>query len=142
MKDLFRVLGAAAAVAATGAAILALDKLLTRKKDPLQVEAVEFPDEAETDPAEAEKTAAAYAEGEEAPAEETPAEEAPAEPEAQPMTIPADEADGPACADTPIVNPVEAGPAVAPTDENGNFDPAKIADPKDFGDWEDQGCQG
>ena len=38
MKVLFRVLGAAAAVAATGAAILALDKLLTRKKDPLQVE--------------------------------------------------------------------------------------------------------
>ena len=70
MKVLFRVLGAAAAVAATGAAILALDKLLTRKKDPLQVEAVEFPDEAETDPAEAEKTAAAYAEGEAAPAEE------------------------------------------------------------------------
>lgn len=34
MKVLFRVLGAAAAVAATGAAILALDKLLTRKKDP------------------------------------------------------------------------------------------------------------
>lgn len=141
MKVLFRVLGAVAAVAATGAAILALDKLLTRKKDPLQVETVEFPDEAETDPSEAEKTAAAYAEGEAAPAEAAP-EQAPAEPEAQPVTIPSTEADGPACADAPIVNPVEAGPAVAPTDENGNFDTSKIADPKDFGDWEEQGCQG
>lgn len=31
---------------------------------------------------------------------------------------------------------------MAPTDENGNFDTSKIADPKDFGDWEEQGCQG
>ena len=63
MKTLFRVLGAAAAVAVTGAAIVVLDKVLN-DKDPLHVENVEFPEEAEKDPAEAEKTAEAYAEGE------------------------------------------------------------------------------
>ena len=76
MKVLFRVLGAAAAVAATGAAILALDKLLTRKKDPLQVETVEFPDEAETDPSEAERPPPPMPRGEAAPPEAAP-EQAP-----------------------------------------------------------------
>ena len=56
MKTLFRVLGAVAAVAVTGAAIVVLDKVLN-DKDPLHVENVEFPEEAEKDPAEAEKTA-------------------------------------------------------------------------------------
>lgn len=42
MKTLFRVLGAAAAVAVTGAAIVVLDKVLN-DKDPLHVENVEFP---------------------------------------------------------------------------------------------------
>ena len=50
MKTLFRVLGAAAAVAATGAAIVVLDKVLN-DKGPLHVEEVEFPEEAEKDPA-------------------------------------------------------------------------------------------
>ena len=63
MKTLFRVLGAAAAVAATGAAIVVLDKILN-DKGPLHVEEVEFPEEAEKDPAEAAKAAEAYAEGE------------------------------------------------------------------------------
>lgn len=54
MKTLFRVLGAAAAVAATGAAIVVLDKVLN-DKGPLHVEEVEFPEEAEKDPAEAAK---------------------------------------------------------------------------------------
>ena len=62
MKTLFRVLGAAAAVAATGAAIVVLDKVLN-DKGPLHVEEVEFPEEAEKDPAEAAKAAEAYAEG-------------------------------------------------------------------------------
>ena len=81
MKTLYRILGTALAVAATGAAIVVLDKILNQK-DPLHVEEVEFPEEAEQDVAEAEKTAAAYAEGEAKAAEETaaPAEEtAPAE---------------------------------------------------------------
>lgn len=154
MKALFRILGTAAAVAATGAAIVVLDKILN-DKTPLHVESVEFPEEAENDPAEAEKTAEAYAEGEAeaaAPAQpETPtpaassatpaAEETPAEPAAAPAA-PADREEPAFDPDTPNVNPVEAGPAVAPKDESGKFDPTKIADASDFGDWEEQGCKG
>ena len=154
MKALFRILGTAAAVAATGAAIVVLDKILN-DKTPLHVESVEFPEEAENDPAEAEKTAEAYAEVEAkaaAPAQpETPApaassatpaaEETPAEPAAAPAAP--TEGEEPAFdPDAPNPNPVEAGPAVAPKDESGKFDPTKIADASDFGDWEEQGCKG
>ena len=114
MKTLFRILGTAAAVAVTGAAIVALDKILNQK-DPLHVEEVEFPEDAELDPKEAEKAAEAYAEGGEKPV---------CDPEA------------------PNPNPVEAGPAVAPKDASGKFDPTKIAEASDFGDWEEQGCKG
>ena len=108
MKALFRILGTAAAVAVTGAAIVVLDKILNDKA-PLHVEEIEFPE--------------AYAEG------ETKAEgEAKAESEAK--------------AEAPNPNPVEVGPAVAPKDENGKFDPTKIAEASDFGDWEEQGCKG
>ena len=154
MKALFRILGTAAAVAATGAAIVVLDKILN-DKTPLHVESVEFPEEAENDPAEAEKTAEAYAEGEAkaaAPAQpETPApaassatpaaEETPAEPAAAPAA-PTEREEPAFDPDAPNPNPVEAGPAVAPKDENGKFDPTKIADASDFGDWEEQGCKG
>ena len=154
MKALFRILGTAAAVAATGAAIVVLDKILNDKA-PLHVESVEFPEEAENDPAEAEKTAEAYAEGEAkaaAPARpETPApaassatpaaEETPAEPAAAPAA-PAEREEPAFDPDAPNPNPVEAGPAVAPKDESGKFDPTKIADASDFGDWEEQGCKG
>ena len=64
MKTLFRILGTAAAVAVTGAAIVALDKLLN-EKDPLHVESVEFPEDAELDAKEAAKAAAAAAEADE-----------------------------------------------------------------------------
>ena len=165
MKTLYRILGTALAVAATGAAIVVLDKILNQK-DPLHVEEVEFPEEAEQDAAEAEKTADAYAEGEAkaaeetaAPAEETaPAEEAaPAEPAAaaapeapaepaeagEPVTLPDLSEERPVYTpDAPNPNPVEAGPAIAPKDENGKFDATKIADANDFGDWEEQGCKG
>ena len=156
MKTLFRILGTAAAVAVTGATIVALDKILNQK-DPLHVEEVEFPEDAELDPKEAEKAAEAYAEGEAKAADEanaaaaTAAEvpEAPAEPAAQP----AEEAAAPAAPaegsekpvfdpEAPNPNPVEAGPAVAPKDESGKFDPTKIAEASDFGDWEEQGCKG
>ena len=155
MKTLFRILGTAAAVAVTGAAIVALDKILNQK-DPLHVEEVEFPEEAEQDAAEAEKTAEAYAEAEAKAADDAaeqptaPAEadapEAPAEPAAE-----ASAANEPVALseerpvydpETPNPNPVEAGPAVAPKDENGKFDATKIADASDFGDWEEQGCKG
>ena len=155
MKTLFRILGTAAAVAVTGAAIVALDKILNQK-DPLHVEEVEFPEDAEQNAEEAAKTAEAYAEGEakaadeanaEAAAAETP--EAAAEPAAQPAEeaaapeAPAEGGKKPVCdPEAPNPNPVEAGPAVAPKDESGKFDPTKIAEASDFGDWEEQGCKG
>ena len=140
MKTLFRVLGAAAAVAVTGAAIVVLDKVLN-DKDPLHVENVEFPEEAEKDPAEAEKTAEAYA--------WPPAfEKAPAEPETAPAApvVEAARTEEPAeekpAAEETTVNPVEAGPAVAPKDENGKFDTTKIAEASDFtGIEEESGCK-
>ena len=148
MKTLFRILGTAAAVAITGAAIVALDKILNQK-DPLHVEEVEFPEDAEQNAEEAAKTAEAYAEAEtkasdaanekaaeeaapEAPAEEASAPAAPAEGGEKPVFDP----------EAPNQNPVEAGPAVAPKDESGKFDPTKIAEASDFGDWEEQGCKG
>lgn len=148
MKTLFRILGTAAAVAVTGAAIVALDKILNQK-DPLHVEKVEFPEDAEQNAEEAAKTAEAYAEAEtkasdaanekaaeeaapEAPAEEASAPAAPAEGGEKPVFDP----------EVPNQNPVEAGPAVAPKDESGKFDPTKIAEASDFGDWEEQGCKG
>ena len=128
MKALFRILGTAAAVAVTGAAIVVLDKILNDKA-PLHVEEIEFPEDAENDAEEAAKTAQAYAEG------ETKVEgEAKAEGETK--------VEGEAKAETPNPNPVEVGPAVAPKDENGKFDPTKIAEASDFGDWEEQGCKG
>ena len=159
MKTLFRILGTAAAVAVTGAAIVALDKLLN-EKDPLHVESVEFPEDAELDAKEAAKAAEAYAEGEakaeaaapaeeaapEAPAAEPPAEAAdePAAPAAnEPVTLPAPDGEKQLYdPEAPNPNPVEAGPAEAPRDETGKFDPTKIADASDFGDWEEQGCKG
>ena len=154
MKTLFRILGTAAAVAVTGAAIVALDKILNQK-DPLHVEEVEFPEEAEQDAAEAEKTAEAYAEAEakaaddaaeqpaapaEAAAPEAPAEPAPAQ---EPATLEDTSEEKPVYdPEAPNPNPVEAGPAVAPKDENCKFDATKIADASDFGDWEEQGCKG
>ena len=155
MKTLFRILGTAAAVAVTGAAIVALDKILNQK-DPLHVEEVEFPEDAELDPKEAEKAAEAYAEGEAKAADEANAEaaaaeapEAAAEPAAQPTeeaaapAAPAEGGEKPVCdPEAPNPNPVEAGPAVAPKDESGKFDPTKIAEASDFGDWEEQGCKG
>lgn len=128
MKALFRILGTAAAVAVTGAAIVVLDQILNDKA-PLHVEEIEFPEDAENDAEEAAKTAQAYAEG------ETKAEgEAKAEDEAK--------VESEAKAEAPNPNPVEVGPAVAPKDENGKFDPTKIAEASDFGDWEEQGCKG
>lgn len=148
MKTLFRILGTAAAVAVTGAAIVVLDKILNQK-DPLHVEEVEFPEEAEKDAEEAEKTAEAYAEAEAkeeakaADAAAEAAEEAPAPAENAPQTQPETAEERPVYdPEAPNANPVEAGPAVAPRDESGKFDATKIADANDFGDWEEQGCKG
>lgn len=152
MKAIFRILGTAAAVAATGAAIVIMDKFLNEKAAPF-IESIEFPEDAEQDDAEAAKTAEAYAEGEAkaeseaaAPAEEAAHAEEPAAPKAE-----AEEPAAPSGPDeerpvydpeAPNPNPVEAGPAVAPKDESGRVDPTKIAEASDFGDWEEQGCKG
>ena len=144
MKTLFRVLGAAAAVAATGAAIVVLDKILN-DKGPLHVEEVEFPEEAEKDPAEVAKAAEAYAEGEAKTAEPGDAwppafEKASEEPEA-PAAQPETAEEKPVAEEAPV-NPVEAGPAVAPKDETGKFDVTKIAEASDFtGVEEESGCK-
>lgn len=144
MKTLFRVLGAAAAIAATGAAIVVLDKILN-DKGPLHVEEVEFPEEAEKDPAEAAKAAEAYAEGEAKTAEPGDAwppafEKASEEPEA-PAAQPETAEEKPVAEEAPV-NPVEAGPAVAPKDETGKFDVTKIAEASDFtGVEEESGCK-
>ena len=128
MKALFRILGTAAAVAVTGAAIVVLDKILNDKA-PLHVEEIEFPEDAENDAEEAAKTAQAYAEGE-------------AKVEGEAKAEGETKVEGEAKAEAPNPNPVEVGPAVAPKDENGKFDPTKIAEASDFGDWEEQGCKG
>ena len=147
MKTLFRILGTAAAVAVTGAAIVVLDKILNQK-DPLHVEEVEFPEEAEKDAEEAEKTAEAKEEAKAADAAAEAAEEAapeaPAPAENAPQTQPETAEERPVYDDpeAPNANPVEAGPAVALKDENGKIDVTKIADANDFGDWEEQGCKG
>ena len=167
MKAIFRILGTAAAVAATGAAIVIMDKFLNEKAAPF-IESVEFPEDAEQDDAEAAKTAEAYAEGE-AKAEHTPTEPGaawppafakedgqppePEAPEAAP-TVEAAKAEKAEAAAEPeaaeekpaagevSVNPVEAGPAVAPKDENGKFDVTKIAEASDFtGVEEESGCK-
>lgn len=137
MKTLFRILGTAAAVAVTGAAIVVLDKILNQK-DPLHVEEVEFPEDAEKDAEEAEKTAEAYAEAEAkeeakaadaaAEAAEEAAPEAPAPAENAPQTQPETAEERPVYdPEAPNANPVEAGPAVAPKDENGKIDVTKIS---------------
>ena len=81
----------------------------------------------------------ASAEAEEAPAapEETaaaPVKEAP-DAEAAPVQAPAGD-------DTPNANPVELGAVEVPNTEDGRVDVTWIADPADFGDWDEQGCKG
>lgn len=60
MNGLYRILGAAAAVAVGGIAIAAVNKLL-EKDAPLYVESTEFPEAAEADPEAAAEVAQAYA---------------------------------------------------------------------------------
>ena len=75
------------------------------------------------------------------------AEEAPAAPE-ETAAAPVEEAteaapvQAPAVDDTPNANPVELGAVEVPKTEDGKLDVTKIADPADFGDWDEQGCKG
>ena len=102
-------------LAVGAAAVGAAAYLLNRDEHTEEYEHIVGPeDEVETDSAEPAEDASAAA--------ETPA---------------------PAKADeTPNVNPVELGAVEVPKTEDGKLDATKIADPADFGDWEEQGCKG
>lgn len=159
MNGLYRILGAAAAVAVGGIAVAAVNKLL-EKDAPLYVESTEFPEPAETDPETAAEVAQAYADAAQAEADAAREEAADAladaqdaledaqaaQEEAEALQQEADaaqaEADALRAAEAPNPNPVEAAPARAPRDADGKFDATKIASPEDFANWEDMGCQG
>lgn len=132
MNGLYRILGAAAAVAVGSIAIAAVNKLL-EKDSPLYVESTEYPEMAEKDPEKAAEVSQAYDEAvqqEEAAQEEGATQQEEAAPAA------------PAEPDGPNPNPVAAAPAQAPKDADGKFDATRIASPEDFANWEDMGCQG
>ncbi len=112
------VIGAAAGVAVY---------FLTRDKQ--EQEHIVGPEaEIETDPTAAEPEADAPVEA------ETEAEAAQPEAAAEPAV--------PAVDDTPNANPVALGAEEVPTTEEGKLDPAQIAKPEDFADWDDVGCKG
>mgnify|MGYP006920803400 FL=1 len=132
MSLLKKLVGLAVGAAAVGAAAY----LLNRDEHTEEYEHIVGPeDEVETDSAEPAEDASAAAETP-APAdpENVPAEAEDAAAEVQPAPAKTDE--------TPIVNPVELGAVEVPKTEDGKLDATKIADPADFGDWEEQGCKG
>lgn len=132
MSLLKKLVGLAVGAAAVGAAAY----LLNRDEHTEEYEHIVGPeDEVETDSAEPAENASAAAETP-APAdpENVPAEAEDAAAEVQPAPAKADE--------PPIVNPVELGAVEVPKTEDGKLDATKIADPADFGDWEEQGCKG
>ena len=121
MSLLKKLVGLTIGAAAVGAAAY----FLNRNEHTEEYEHIWGPEdeaEAEDAPAAPEETAAA------------PVEEAP-EAEAAPVQTPAGD-------DTPNANPVELGAVEVPKTEDGKLDVTKIADPADFGDWDEQGCKG
>ena len=132
MSLLKKLVGLAVGAAAVGAAAY----LLNRDEHTEEYEHIVGPeDEVETDSAEPAEDASAAAENP-APAdpENVPAEAEDTAAEVQPAPAKADE--------TPNANPVELGAVEVPKTEDGKLDATKIADPADFGDWEEQGCKG
>ncbi len=132
MSLLKKLVGLAVGAAAVGAAAY----LLNRDEHTEEYEHIVGPeDEVETDSAEPAEDASAAAETP-APAdpENVPAEAEDAAAKVQPAPAKADE--------TPNANPVELGAVEVPKTEDGKLDATKIADPADFGDWEEQGCKG
>ena len=129
MSLLKKLAGLAVGAAAVGAAVYVLQK----REHGEEYEHIVGPeDEVETDTAEPEDDASAEAEQAPAAASETDAVYQP------PVAAHAAEAGD----DTPNANPVELGAVEVPRTEDGKFDATKIADPADFGDWEEQGCKG
>lgn len=132
MSLLKKLVGLAVGAAAVGAAAY----LLNRDEHTEEYEHIVGPeDEVETDSAEPAEDASAAAENP-APAdpENVPAEAEDTAADVQPAPAKADE--------TPNANPVELGAVEVPKTEDGKLDATKIADPADFGDWEEQGCKG
>lgn len=132
MSLLKKLVGLAVGAAAVGAAAY----LLNRDEHTEEYEHIVGPeDEVETDSAEPAEDASAAAETP-APAdpENVPAEAEDAAAKVQPAPAKADE--------TPNANPVELGAVEVPKTEDGKLDATKIADPADFGDWDEQGCKG
>ena len=132
MSLLKKLVGLAVGAAAVGAAAY----LLNRDEHTEEYEHIVGPeDKVEADSAEPAEDASAAAESP-APAEpaDAPAEAEDTTAEVQPAPAKAD--------DTPNVNPVELGAVEVPKTEDGKLDATKIADPADFGDWEEQGCKG
>lgn len=132
MSLLKKLVGLAVGAAAVGAAAY----LLNRDEHTEEYEHIVGPeDEVEADSTEPAEDASAAAESP-APAEpaDAPAEAEDTAAEVQPAPAKAD--------DTPNVNPVERGAVEVPKTEDGKLDATKIADPADFGDWEEQGCKG
>ena len=132
MSLLKKLVGLAVGAAAVGAAAY----LLNRDEHTEEYEHIVGPeDEVETDSAEPAEDASAAAETP-APAdpENVPAETEDTAAEVQPAPAKADE--------TPNANPVELGAVEVPKTEDGKLDATKIADPADFGDWDEQGCKG
>lgn len=132
MSLLKKLVGLAVGAAAVGAAAY----LLNRDEHTEEYEHIVGPeDEVETDSAEPAQDASAAA--------ESPAPADPADAPAEAEDTAADVQPAPAKADdTPNVNPVELGAVEVPKTEDGKLDATKIADPADFGDWEEQGCKG
>lgn len=125
MSLLKKLAGLAVGAAAVGAAVYVLKK----REHGEEYEHIMGPaDEVETD---AEPEDDASAEAEDASAAASPVYQPPV------AAHPAAAGD-----DTPNVNPVELGAVEVPRTADGKYDATKIADPADFGDWDEQGCRG
>lgn len=130
MSLLKKLAGLAVGAAAVGAAVYVLQK----REHGEEYEHIVGPaDEVETDTAEPE--ADASAEAEKAPAAAPETDDAVYQPPV--AAHPVENGD-----DTPNANPVELGAVEVPKTADGKYDATKIADPADFGDWDEQGCKG
>lgn len=127
MSLLKKLAGLAVGAAAVGAAVYVLKK----REHGEEYEHIVGPED-EVEASFAEPEADASAEAEQAPAADTDAVFQP------PVAAhPVQTGD-----DTPNANPVELGAVEVPKTADGKYDATKIADPADFGDWEEQGCKG
>ncbi len=109
---IWKIAGTVAAVAAAGAAVVFVDKLMQKQQDKID---------------EMIRTAP-----------ETDLEQAPQQEQEKPVYCAVPE---PVGEDRPNPNPVMAKPIETPRTEDGKIDVSKLCDPADFCDWDDLGCQ-